>query len=109
MREADWFGVPENGSLPWSDIDRRDGFFHLSTRAQTLATAARYFGGRTDLVALEMAYADLSDNCRLEPVAAHGGERFPHYYGEIPAGAVRRVMRLIATAGGGFEFGAVLS
>ncbi len=109
MRLADWAAARAKGALPRSEIDRRDGFFHLSTPAQTLRTAARYFSGEKDLVALEMAYADLKPDCAMEPVAARGGERYPHYYGVPGAGAVLRVFHLEEARPGVFVFGAVLT
>ena len=100
---ADWVKAQETGIVPYGDIDRRDGYMHLSTRAQTLETAARYFAGRGDLLVLEIMCTDIKDNLQFEAVAERGGERFPHLYAQLPVTLVRRALTL-SNMGSGFEF-----
>ena len=40
---AEWAEARRTGTFVGSDIDRRDGFIHFSTRDQVAETAARYF------------------------------------------------------------------
>ncbi len=60
-----------------------EGFIHLSTERQWLATANRFFRGQRGLVLLELRGDGL--DVRREPA---DGDLFPHLYGELPAGAV---------------------
>lgn len=73
--------------LPWADIDRQDGFVHLSAVHQVRETAARHFANRDDLVLVEV------DPGRVPPDAltwevSRGGDRFPHVYGDVPRAAL---------------------
>jgi uncharacterized protein (DUF952 family) len=74
------------GRLPWNDDDRRDGYFHLSTRDQVAETARRYYADVADLWVVELDAGALAGGLRWEPSRA--GELFPHYYGEAPLAAV---------------------
>jgi uncharacterized protein (DUF952 family) len=74
------------GTLPTNADDRRDGFFHLSSRAQVAETARRYYAGVADLWAVELDPSALGDALRWEP--SRGGALFPHVYGEVPVAAV---------------------
>lgn len=85
----DWARALAAGIVAPSAHDARDGFIHLSTRAQLEGTARRYFAGRTDLLALEMRASGLGD-LRFEP--SRHGERFPHLYGDLNADAVLRAL-----------------
>jgi uncharacterized protein (DUF952 family) len=69
-----------------SEIDRRDGFVHLSTAAQVPSTAARFFAqhGRLRLQKIELAR--IAARVRWE-AAGHGGV-FPHVYDDPLEGAI---------------------
>lgn len=45
--------------LPLSDLDRKDGFIHLSTSEQVPGTADRFFGDSTELWLLKIKYSAL--------------------------------------------------
>jgi uncharacterized protein (DUF952 family) len=80
-------------TVPWADVDTRDGFFHMSARAQLEETARRHFAGQTDLVVLAIDPALLyPDTLRWEP--SRGGALFPHVYGTVPRAAVIHVTHL---------------
>lgn len=82
-----WEPAQSAGELPLSELDRRDGFVHLSCADQIARTLARYFSGRGDLVVLTIACDRLVDGTlRFEPV--RGVELFPHFYGRIPLTAI---------------------
>jgi len=78
-----------------------EGFVHLSTRAQVLGTANRFFAGRTDLLLLHVDEARLPGALRYEE--GEPGQRFPHHYGPLPCQAVVRVVPLKPSASGAFE------
>ncbi|MGE3449628.1 MAG: DUF952 domain-containing protein, partial [Microbacteriaceae bacterium] len=77
-------------TVPWADVDTRDGFFHMSTREQLEETARRHFVGQSNLVLLAIDPSSLHpDTLRWEP--SRGGALFPHVYGDVPRSAVIRV------------------
>jgi len=64
----------------------QDGFLHLCTSAQLGYVLGRHFAGRTGLVLLHIAQAELGDLRwkNSEP----GRDEFPHLYGPLPVSAV---------------------
>ena len=66
------------GTFAGSADDTRDGFIHLSTRAQVPGTIAKHFRGRGALFVVACVRARLGDALRWE--AARGGALFPHLY-----------------------------
>jgi uncharacterized protein (DUF952 family) len=66
-----------------------EGFIHASTPAQIVATANRYYRGRTDLILLSIDPARVGAEIRWE--AAANGELYPHIYGPLNVDAVVRV------------------
>jgi uncharacterized protein (DUF952 family) len=79
-----------------------EGFVHLSFAGQVAATARRHYSGVTDLVVVEIDPDLLDDEVRVEDLAA-AGERFPHLYGPIPAGAAVAVRPLLRDPAEGDE------
>ncbi len=63
------------------------GFIHLSTRAQLVGTANRFYADLDELTVLTIDPAKLSDPIRFEP-APDTDELFPHLYGTLPLRAV---------------------
>ena len=72
-----------------SELDRADGFIHLSTAAQAQETAHRHFHGQAGLVVLEIEADDLGEALRWEP--SRGGDLFPHLYGALDVARVLSV------------------
>lgn len=101
----DWKRCLDEGELPPTSLDARDGFVHLSTISQVAPTLARHFAGRDDLVLLTVDVELLLDGSLRFEAPERGGpdrahERFPHYYGEIPRSAVIDSVRLMPGEGG---------
>lgn len=103
---AEWGEATSSGAVPLRDIDRRDGYVHLSTREQVLETARLHFAGADDLLALEIPLAPMAGQVKFE-IAPKRGEAFPHLYGELRREHVRAVIALLRD-GVGFSFGARL-
>lgn len=103
---AEWTAALETGVLPTRDIDKRDGYIHLSMRAQVLETANLHFANAEDLLALEIALAPIADAVKFE-LAPKRGESFPHYYGVLRQSHVARAIVLERQADD-FSFGDVL-
>ncbi|MET0361576.1 MAG: DUF952 domain-containing protein [Sphingobium sp.] len=76
----------DSGTYTGSPDDLRDGFIHLSTAAQTAATAAKYFSDTDPLVLAMVDLAAVKPMLRWEE--SRGGDLFPHIYGAIPYKAV---------------------
>jgi glutathione S-transferase len=63
-----------------------EGFIHLSTRAQVLWVAARFYRGQPGLLLLAVDEARLTAELRYEE--SEPGQRFPHLYGPLNLDAV---------------------
>lgn len=98
-----WAEARRTGAVPAAEVDRRDGYIHLSTEDQVLETARLHFAGRDDLVAAAFVAKDLGEALKWE--ASRGGALFPHLYAELETAKAVRVRRLAAAGGGAFEFG----
>jgi uncharacterized protein (DUF952 family) len=84
-----------------------EGFIHCSYPHQVCAVAHRLFGGRSDLVLLEIDRDRLS--CDVVDENLEGGtERFPHVYGRLPMSAIVRVHQFPCDATGRFDLPAAL-
>ncbi len=92
-----WEDFRSSGSFEGSAVDLRDGYVHLSTRAQLRRTLALHFKGEADLRLLEVRVDGLTA-LRWEP--SRGGALFPHHYGPLPLSAVGEVSRVDVDADG---------
>ncbi|KAF9880739.1 hypothetical protein CkaCkLH20_01781 [Colletotrichum karsti] len=71
---------PLPAEYPLSDLDRDDGFIHLSTAEQVLGTADRFFASASKLYLLKLPYASLEAGIRWDDLPSGDG-CFPHLYG----------------------------
>ena len=92
MSRQEWETAQANGRYEGSEVDRRDGFIHLSAAHQVRATAQKHFSGKTDLLLVSVAEKALSPNLKWE--TSRGGDLFPHIYGTLPLSAVSEVTPL---------------
>lgn len=92
MPRQDWETAQANGTYEGSEVDRRDGFIHLSAARQVRATAQKHFSGQSDLLLVAVTEEALGQSLKWE--ASRGGELFPHIYGTLPLNAVSEVMPL---------------
>ena len=74
------------GSFAGAQVDKSDGYIHLSTAAQLTETVDKHFGGQDGLWVAEVDLAVVADQIRWEP--SRGGQLFPHLYGDLPLDAV---------------------
>lgn len=77
-----WADALETGIFHGSALDLADGFIHFSTEAQVRETAARHFGGQTDLVLVAVSTDSFGEALKWEP--SRGGDQFPHLYAPLP-------------------------
>lgn len=106
LAHREWPKAQKSGFIPYGDIDHRDGYLHLSMADQVVDTMKNYFAECRDMLALEIQYTDIEEDCRLEAVKTRGGALFPHYYGQLPIGYVRNVFPMEGNLSQGFCFGA---
>jgi len=86
MTATEWRDLERAGRYFGSADDRRDGFIHLSDRAQVEETARKHFSGRHDLVLVAVTADRLGKGLRYE--ASRGGALFPHLYAALALDAV---------------------
>ena len=97
-----WRAAEDAGMFEGADVDRRDGYIHLSTQEQVVETVALHFAGMTDLLLIAIDPDQLSETLRWEP--SRGGHLFPHVYGSIPMTAVVGVNPLPLGEDGAHQF-----
>ncbi|MCW5717999.1 MAG: DUF952 domain-containing protein [Bauldia sp.] len=99
---SEWSAAERTGFFDGSDVDRRDGFIHLSDAGQVRETARKHFSGQDDLVLVAFDADAFGDALRWE--ASRGGALFPHVYGRLPAGEAEAVIPLPRDAAGELVF-----
>lgn len=83
---AAWQEAARAGIYDGSEVDRRDGFIHLSTAAQVAETAAKHFAGQRNLMLVAINDETLGTALKWE--RSRGGDLFPHLYAALPVNAV---------------------
>jgi uncharacterized protein (DUF952 family) len=96
-----WDAAQKSGFYRALSLDS-EGFIHLSTEAQYIATANRYYMGRNDLVLLEVDHDAISGES-LKWETSTNDELFPHLYAHIPIDAVVRVHAFLPGIDGTFS------
>ncbi len=96
----DWEAARADG-LYAADSLSAEGFIHLSTRAQLLWVAERFYRGRAGLVLLAVDPARLAAELRYE--TSEPGQRFPHLYGPLNLDAVVAVYPFAPEPDGSFH------
>jgi uncharacterized protein (DUF952 family) len=99
---------PLPSRLPLSDLDKNDGYIHLSTADQVPGTADKFFGNETELYLLRIKYDVLAAGTDGDGKVKADGEGkaevkweevgrgcFAHFYGgDLGSGNVEAVMRV---------------
>lgn len=83
----------------------KEGFIHLSTRAQALETAVVFFKNRNDLLLLELTISPSDSLLKYE--GAVGDNRrglFPHFYGKLSLSLVKCIFVMESKVDGSFDF-----
>ena len=78
FRAAEYAEFVSAGETRGAPIDLSDGYIHLSTREQVEETAAKHFGGESDLMLLGLESDDFGEDLKWE--VSRGGALFPHLY-----------------------------
>lgn len=97
---ADWRTASELG-VTATELDQKDGYVHLSSRAQVSETARLYYTGAAGVRLLRFAVADLPP-LAWEP--SRGGQLFPHLYAPLEVSLADAVWQLLPGADGVLRF-----
>jgi len=87
-------GIPNPipDALPVSDLDKSDGFIHLSTSLQVPGTLKRFFADHERVYILRITYKDVESNIKWEdskgtaPGEVGEENMFPHLYNGLRLG-----------------------
>ena len=79
-----------------TDLDKKDGFIHLSTAAQLNATLSLYFSKEKSVVLLQIDHAKTHQQLKFEATSTLGNRNssFPHYYGNLNTNFVSKIWHL---------------
>tara|TARA_B100000902_G_scaffold220076_1_gene209017 strand:+ start:1438 stop:1953 length:516 start_codon:yes stop_codon:yes gene_type:complete len=79
-----------------TDLDKKDGFIHLSTATQLNATLSLYFSKEESVVLLQIDHVQTHDQLRFEAPIPPGNRinSFPHYYGDLNTNFVSKIWHL---------------
>ena len=75
--------IEEREWVPLNELDKKDGFVHLSTVDQVLETLNRYFGVEQNPLILILDRDRLEKKLRWEVVPHRDHKSFPHLYRQI--------------------------
>jgi uncharacterized protein (DUF952 family) len=81
LSRSEWSEAERDGMFRGSEVDRQDGYIHLSAANQVAQTIALWFANRDDLMLVAIEEGPLADALQWEP--SRGGALFPHYYGPL--------------------------
>lgn len=80
----EWQLAKELGKIV-TDIDKEDGFIHLSTARQLGATLSMYFRNSEQVMLLKINHNKVEKDLRLEPTPTSSSRKgfFYHIYGDL--------------------------
>lgn len=86
LTAEEWAAFQRDQIFFGSQVDKADGFIHLSTASQLEETLAKHYAGQTGLTIAKVDLTPLSELVRWEK--SRGDQLFPHIYGDLPMSAV---------------------
>ena len=98
----EWDHANFNKFYSGSEIDNKDGFIHLSTKAQLRETVKKYFQGKKNLLIISFSTEKIQDNLKWE--VSRNGDLFPHYYGNLETKFAEKIYNLHLNADGIHKF-----
>ena len=97
LKSNEWAEVSSTGKII-TDLDKRDGFIHLSTASQLAATLSFYFQDSDEVFLLELDLDKVNTDKLLfeEPFPNQGKRKsaFPHLYSELRTDQIANVWTL---------------
>lgn len=87
-----------------AELDKNDGFIHLSSASEAKRTTELYFKGAKDLLLAELDLTKI-DGVKWEAVESRDGALFPHVYDHaIPHAAILRTVAIPMNDDGSHAF-----
>lgn len=97
LKSNEWAEASSTGTII-TDLDKRDGFIHLSTASQLAATLSFYFQDSEEVILLELDLDKVNTDKLLfeEPFPNQGKRKsaFPHLYSELRTDQIANVWTL---------------
>ena len=93
MSKQEWEAAQAKGIYEGSEVDRKDGFIHLSAAHQVRTTAAKAFC-RTRRIYCWYPSGKKVSAKTLKWEVSRGGDLFPHIYGPLHLEAISEVIPL---------------
>ena len=97
LKSNEWAEALSTGMII-TDLDKRDGFIHLSTASQLAATLSFYFQDSEEVILLQLDLDKINKDKLLyeEPYSKEGKRKspFPHLYSELRTDQIANVWTL---------------
>lgn len=82
LTAEEWAEFQRDQIFYGSQVDKADGFIHLSTADQLEETLAKHYAGQSGLTIAKVDLTPLGDTLRWEK--SRDDQLFPHIYGDLP-------------------------
>jgi|TARA_B110000438_G_scaffold267794_1_gene282910 uncharacterized protein (DUF952 family) len=95
LTEEQWKVASKTGLIE-VEIDKKDGFVHLSTAVQLAGTVSFYFPEDKNLILLQLDLDLINDDLVFEAPLPKGERtaKFPHLYSELKVNQVSQVYKI---------------
>ena len=92
----DEWALAQTSGVIITELDKKDGFVHLSTATQLNATLSLYFSKEESVVLLQIDHTQIHNKLKFEASAPPGNRNssFPHYYGDLNTKTVSKMWNL---------------
>ena len=92
----DEWGQAQTSGLISTELDKEDGFVHLSTATQLNATLSLYFDKLDSIVLLQIDESQTHEQIKFEAPIPPGNRPglFPHYYGDLDTKSISKIWHL---------------
>ena len=95
LTPEEW-ALAQTSGIIITDLDKKDGFIHLSTAIQLNATLSLYFSKEESVVLLQIDHAQTLQQLKFEAPSPPGNRKsaFPHYYSDLNTNFVSKIWHL---------------
>lgn len=92
----DEWALAQTSGVIITELDKKDGFVHLSTATQLNATLSLYFSTEESVALLQIDNTQIQNKLKFEASAPPGNRTslFPHYYGDLNIKTVSKMWNL---------------
>ncbi len=107
LQLSEWADFQESGVFEGSPVDHKDGYIHMSDKAQLQNTLDKHYTQNVAVILVEVQINSLAKEL-LKYEISRGGMLFPHFYGLLPLGAVSQHWVLKPDTSGRYAFSNIL-